>query len=82
MNKKKRITLANVIIVFCVIVNSIIAAVTLFEYHRLNEVVSAGVLTALIAPTTGELLIVALRQIFGQDVIKQAKQIQDEENYP
>ena len=80
-DEKKKLTLANTIIVFCVVVSFVITLVTLYEYHRLDTVIPAGVLTALIGFWGGELLIIALRQIFGSDVIKQARGT-DDENYP
>ena len=81
--EKKKLTLANAIIVFCVAVSFVITLVTLYEYHRLDTVMPAGVLTALLGLWGGELLIIALRQIFGSDVIKQARTYYDDyENYP
>lgn len=81
---KKLLTYANAIIGICVIVSIIITACVLYEYHRLNTVLPAGVLTALLGFWGGELLIIALRQIFGSDVIKQARQdyYDDNANYP
>ena len=80
MSKKKRIKYADAIIACCVIVCIIITGAVLYEYHRLDTVLPSGVLTALLSFWGGELLIIALRQIFGSDVIKQAKG--KEENYP
>lgn len=65
MNKKN---FANGIIVVCLSVALIITGVTVYEYHRLNEVMPSGVLTALLGMWGGELLIIAIRQIFGSDV--------------
>lgn len=85
MNKdKKLLTFANIIIVICVVASIIITVCVLYEYHRLNTVLPAGVLTALLGFWGGELLIIALRQIFGSDVILQARNdyYDDDENYP
>lgn len=81
MKKRTKLTLANAIIILCVIISAIITAVTLYEYHRLDQVIPAGVLSALLGLWGGELLIVALRQIFGADVVSKIKS-NNEENYP
>ena len=65
---KKR-TFANWIILLCVAMSAAITAAVIYEYHRLDTVLPAGVLTALLGLWGGELLIVALRQIFGSDVL-------------
>lgn len=64
---------ANCIIAICLFVTGVITAGVLWEYHRLNTVIPAPVLTALISFWGGELLVIALRQIFGSDVIIKAK---------
>lgn len=74
MSKKKKLKYADAIIAVCVIVCIVITASVLYEYHRLDTVLPSGVLTALMGFWGGELLIIALRQIFGSDVVKQAKQ--------
>lgn len=70
MKGKKKTTFANVIITFCVVVALFVTVSQVWEYHRLNEPMPAGVVTAILSMWCGELLIVALRQIFGSDVIK------------
>lgn len=81
---KKLLTFANGIIAVCVTVSIVITVCVLYEYHRLNTVIPAGVLTALFGFWGGELMIIALRQIFGSDVITQAHKgaDTDTENYP
>lgn len=69
----RKITFANAIIALCLLVSLGITAAVVYEYHRLAEVMPAGVVTALLGLWGGELLIVALRQIFGSDVIRRDK---------
>lgn len=65
----KKARFANLIIVLCVTMSAAITAAVVYEYHRLDTVLPAGVLTALLGLWGGELLIIALRQIFGSDVL-------------
>ena len=69
--KRKRIRLADTIIVICVSVGGLITACVIYEYHRLDTVIPSGVLTALLGFWGGELLTIALMQIFGSDVVSQ-----------
>lgn len=71
---KKRNVYANVIIAICVAVSLVVTASVIYEYHRLGAVIPSGVLTALLGFWGGELLIVALRQIFGSDCVTKARQ--------
>lgn len=73
MMKKRKITFANTIIVFCVGVAALITASVLWEYHRLCTVIPSGVLGVLFGFWGGELLLIALRQIFGSDVPTKTK---------
>lgn len=80
MKKKK---FADIVVALCIAVSAVITAAVVWEYHRLNTVIPSGVLTALFGFWGGELLIIALRQIFGSDVVSQAKQTKtksDDEN--
>ena len=70
MKGKKKTTFANVIITFCVVVALFVTVSQVWEYHRLNGPMPAGGVTAILSMWGGELLIVALRQIFGSDVTK------------
>jgi hypothetical protein len=74
----KKVTFANCIIVICVAVSGFITTSVVWEYHRLNTVMPSGVVSALLGLWGGELLIVALRQIFGSDVTGRKKTDQDE----
>ena len=65
----KKVRFANGIILLCVAMSAAITAAVIYEYHRLDTVLPAGVLTALLGLWGGELLIIALRQIFGSDVL-------------
>ena len=69
MTKRKRLSFANAVILLCVAMSGGVTAAVVYEYHRLDTVLPAGVLTALLGLWGGELLIVALRQIFGSDVL-------------
>lgn len=66
---RRKITFANVVVALCLFVSFCITAAVVYEYHRLGEVMPAGVVTALLGLWGGELLIIALRQVFGSDVI-------------
>ena len=68
--KKKKTTFANLVISVCVVVALLVTGSVVWEYHRLGTVMPAGVVTALFGFWGGELLIVALRQIFGSDVTR------------
>lgn len=70
---RAKVTLANVVIVVCVVVALFVTATVIYEYHRLGVVMPAGVLTALLGFWGGELMIIALRQIFGSDAVSKAK---------
>lgn len=68
--RTKKTSFANIVILLCVAVGLFVTLSVVYEYHRLDTVIPAGVISALFALWGGELLIVALRQIFGSDVIK------------
>ena len=71
--RPRKSVFANAVIVVCVVVALLITAAVIWEYHRLETVMPAGVLTALFAFWGGELMIIALRQIFGSDAVAKAK---------
>ena len=70
--KNKR-NFADVIIVVCVVMLIIVTACVIYEYHRLDTVISSGALGVIFAAFSGELLTIALRQIFGSDAISKSK---------
>lgn len=70
MSKKKKNRFANWIITLCVVVGVVITGATLYGYHRLDVPLPGDVLGKLFLFWGGELLIVALRQIFGSDCVK------------
>ena len=76
-----RLTFANMIIAICLGVGLFITVEVLCEYHRLDTVVPGSVLTALLGLWGGELLVIALRQIFGSDAISKAKTEKYNQNY-
>ena len=69
----KKTVFADVVITVCVVVAVLVTGCVIYEYHRLDAVMPAGVISALFAFWGGELLIVALRQIFGSDVVTKTK---------
>jgi hypothetical protein len=77
--KMIKFAFANVIIIICIVVSIIITAVVLWEYHRLNTVIPSGVLSAMLGLWGGELLIIALRQIFGSDALNRSKKNSSED---
>ena len=71
---KAKVSFANAIITVCISVSTVITSAVLWEYHRLCTVIPSGVLGVLFGFWGGELLIVALRQIFGSDVPEKIRQ--------
>lgn len=65
----KKAVFANIVIAVCITLSAAVTAAVVYEYHRLDTVMPAGVVTALLGLWGGELLIIALRQIFGSDVM-------------
>lgn len=65
----KKATFANIVIIICVCISAAITAAVVYEYHRLDTVMPPGVVTALLGLWGGELLIIAIRQIFGSDIM-------------
>lgn len=80
MNKKKKNTFANKIIAMCVIMCTIITITTLTQYWTLSVAIPSAVLGTLVGFWGGELLIVALRQIFGSDVLDKTKKKSADDN--
>ena len=64
---------ANVIIAVCIGVSLFITLAAVWEYHRLDTVMPAGALTALLGLWGGELLIVAARQVLGSDAVGRSR---------
>lgn len=66
---------ADIIIGICLSMSAVVTFYTMYEYHRLGEVMPSGVVSALLLLWGGELLILAVRQIFGSDVIGKARSV-------
>lgn len=72
MSQKKKRKFADILIVLCLLVCATITATVLHEYHRLCTPIPAEVLKALLRLWGGELLIIALRQVLGSDIVGKA----------
>ena len=76
--KKKKISVfANIIISVSISVGLFMTVFTLFEYGSLGVPIPSDVLAVLIGFWGGELLIVALRQVFGSDIMNKKKNEED-----
>ena len=72
---------ANCIIILCLAVSLIVTASVVYEYHRLNTVMPASVVSALLGLWGGELLLIVLRQVLGSDVVaKRGKSGEEKES--
>jgi hypothetical protein len=72
--KKKKISIfANIIISVSISVGLFMTLITLIEYWVLRIPIPSDVLAVLIGFWGGELLIVALRQVFGSDIMNKKK---------
>ena len=71
----KKGTFVHIIIAVCLVVSLGITAAVIYEYHRLDTVLPASVVTAMLSLWGGELLIIALRQIFGSDAVGRLKEL-------
>lgn len=77
---KKKISLfANTIISVSISVGLFITLITMIEYWVLGIPVPSDVLAVLIGFWGGELLIVALRQVFGSDIMNKKKNNESED---
>lgn len=63
----------DVLIVLCLLMCAIVTVTVLYEYHRLDTVLGAGEITALLAVWGGELLLIVVRQVLGSDVLQKRK---------
>ena len=79
MTKSKRNKFANAIVIICMVMLALITLIVLYEYHRLDETMSGSALGVLVSAWTGELLILACRQIFGSNVVSQKQKPKDPE---
>lgn len=71
---KKRVKrFVDALIVLCLLMCAIVTVSVLYEYHRLDVVLGAGEITALLAVWGGELLLIVVRQVLGSDVIQKHK---------
>lgn len=80
MAKNKKTRFANTIIVICIIMCIVITVAVLYEYHRLDTPIVSSVLIPLCGIWSGELLIIMLRQVLGQDIVSQVKKPKSPEN--
>lgn len=71
--KKKISIFANIIISVSISVGLFMTLITLIEYWILRIPIPSDVLAVLIGFWGGELLIVALRQVFGSDIMNKKK---------
>jgi branched-subunit amino acid ABC-type transport system permease component len=60
----------DMLIVLCLAMCGYITVSVISEYHRLDVVLGAGEITALLAVWGGELLLIVVRQVLGSDVTK------------
>ena len=77
-DRKRRNNAANIFVTISLLMCIIITLIVLYDYHRLDLVLGSGEITALMALWGGELLIIALRQIFGSDVLHKRKEEENE----
>jgi hypothetical protein len=77
--KKKICVFANIIISVSISVGLFITLITMIEYWVLGIPVPSDVLAVLIGFWGGELLIVALRQVFGSDIMNKKKNNESED---
>jgi hypothetical protein len=65
---RRVIRFVDTIIALCLVMCVIVTIFVLGEYHRLDTVLGAGEITALLAVWGGELLLIVVRQVLGSDV--------------
>lgn len=68
MKDKKRNRFADAIVVTCIAVSALLTAAVVYEYHRLDTVLTPSVLGLIFGFWGGELMILALRQTLGSDL--------------
>ena len=71
--KRRTKRFVDVLIVLCLLMCAIVTSFVLYEYHRLDTVLGAGEITALLAVWGGELLLIVVRQVLGSDVLQKRK---------
>lgn len=76
--KQRTRRFVDVLIILCLLMCAIVTLTVLYEYHRLDTILGAGEITALLAVWGGELLLIVVRQVLGSDVTNKNKN--DEED--
>lgn len=76
---KRKIRFADFVILLCLFNCMCITWSQLYEFHRLNLPMPAENLAIIVAMWSSELLFVALRQVFGSDVVGRAKNYSQED---
>ncbi len=79
MNKKKISVFANIIISISISVGLFMTVFTALEYGFLGVPIPSDVLAVLIGFWGGELLVIALRQVFGSDIMNKKKKHESED---
>lgn len=65
---KKIFSFVNLIIIYCLGAMTIITAITMYDYHRLDVVIPPELYSQFVLFFGGELLMLVVRQVLGSDV--------------
>jgi hypothetical protein len=78
--QKRIIRFVDALIVLCLTMCVVVTLASLWEYHRLDTVMGAGEMTALLAVWGGELLLIVVRQVLGSDITNKGKSGEEAKN--
>ncbi|MDR1158376.1 MAG: hypothetical protein LBK75_08775 [Oscillospiraceae bacterium] len=80
-SKTKRRTqlFVDALIVLCLVMCAYITMSVISEYQRLDAVLGAGEIAALLAVWGGELLLIVVRQVLGSDITKNKAENEEDE---
>ena len=75
---RRVIRFTDAIISLCLVMCLIVTISVLTEYHRLDTVLGASEIAALLAVWGGELLLIVVRQVLGSDLPGRRKENEDD----